>query len=88
MIFPYAELCSVEKPKVVEICWSLKVEVSCRLIMHIGADPPCSFSLKCFESHVVKFQLDGMEPWSQLASQKKVQENLLGTVRYFEEGVA
>lgn len=28
--------------------------------MHIGADPPCSFSLKCFESHV-KFQVARME---------------------------
>lgn len=58
-----------------------------RLIMYIGADSPFSFSLKCFELHVVKFQLDEMEPRSQLAAQKKVQENSLGTRRYFEKRV-
>lgn len=63
------------------------MEVSYELSMHIGEDPPCSFSLKCFEPHM-KFQLDGMEPWSQPAAQKKAQEeNLLGTRRYFEKGI-
>lgn len=54
---------------------------------HPGADPPCPFPLQCFEPHAVKFQLDGMEPWSQLTVQKKVQENLLGTRSYFEKRV-
>lgn len=73
-----------------EICWCLRMEVSYKLSTHIGALLSlltCLLSLKCFEPHV-KFQLDGMEPSSQLAAQKKVQEeNLLDTRRYFEKGI-
>lgn len=75
----------MEESRIVKIYWSLRTEVSYKLIMHIGADSPCLFSLKCFEPHVVKFHLDGMEPWSQVAAQKKVQESLLGSRKLWEK---
>lgn len=85
MFFPCAEVSMFHGGT--KSCGSMLKPKSGSVVQTDYANSPSSFPLKCFEPHVVKFWLDGIEPCSQLAVQKKVQENLLSTRRYFERRV-